>query len=257
MSEPVDPPSAPGPLQFDRAEIPGAPAEKEVPACKFCQTSLYSYYFDINGQMACEACRYKVEEELETGPGVAGFLRACVAGFGAALAGSGIYYAVRAVTGYEIGLISIAVGLMVGAAVRWGSRRRGGWVYQSLAVFLTYMAIVSTYIPLMFQEFAKQEKGKQEAAAGATVQQAAQPGAPAEKAATGPTPTFGEAAVGILAIFAIAAALPFLAGFKNVLGLVIIAFGLWEAWKINKRPVIAIEGPLTLGAAPPAPVTEG
>ncbi|HBL25886.1 MAG TPA: hypothetical protein DD490_03520, partial [Acidobacteria bacterium] len=62
------------------------------------------------------ACRYKVEEELKTGPGVAGFLRASAAGFGAALIGSGIYYAVRAISGYEIGLISIVVGLMVGAA---------------------------------------------------------------------------------------------------------------------------------------------
>jgi hypothetical protein len=258
MSEPIDVPSTPSPLQFDRAELPSSVSpEAQAVACAFCQTPLRSSYFDINGQMACEACRYKVAEQLQTRPGVTGFLRAGAAGFGAALAGAGIYYAVRAITGYEIGLISILVGLMVGGAVRWGARRKGGWVYQSLAVFLTYMAIVSTYIPLMFKEMAKHEPAGQETAAvapdavtggPAAVKTAAQ--APAEQAASAPAPSFGELILGVLTIFGIAAALPFLAGFENILGLLIIAFGLWEAWKLNKRPAFEILGPLTIGAAP-------
>jgi hypothetical protein len=257
MSEPSDVPSTPSPLQFDRAELPSSPSQgaQEV-ACAFCRTPLYSSYFDINGQMACEACRYKVEEQLKTRPGVAGFLRAGAAGCGAALAGAGIYYAVRAITGYEIGLISILVGLMVGGAVRWGARGKGGWVYQSLAVFLTYMAIVSTYIPLMFKEMATREPAGQEAAAvapdavtGGPAAVKTQAEAPTEPAASAPVSS-GEMILGVLAIFGVAAALPFLAGFENILGLLIIAFGLWEAWKLNKRPALEILGPLTLGAAP-------
>ncbi len=262
MSEPIDVPSASSPLQFDRAELPSTSApEARTVECAFCQAPLYSYYFDINGKMACEACRYKVEEELETSPGAAGFLRACAASLGAALVGAGIYYAVRALSGYEIGLISILVGFMVGKAVRWGARARGGWVYQSLAVFLTYMAIVSTYIPLMFKELAEDKPAGQEVAAvapdaatGGPATLKAAPKAPAAQAASEPEPTFGELVVGVIAIFGIAAALPFLAGFDNILGLLIIAFGLWEAWKLNKRPVIEILGPLTIGAAP-APQT--
>jgi hypothetical protein len=271
MSEPIDAPPPSSSLQFDRAELPSAAApEKQEVACAFCQAPLYSFYFDINGQMACEGCRYKVEEQLTTRPGFTGFLRACAAGFGAALVGSGIYYAVRAITGYEIGLISILVGLMVGGAVRWGARRKGGWVYQSLAVFLTYMAIVSTYIPLMFKELAEKETAKQEAAAvapetpnaagsaaGAPAAVKTASKAPAEQAASVPMPTFGEMVLGILVIFGIAAALPFLAGFENLIGLLIIAFGLWEAWKLNKRPAIEILGPLTIGAAQPTPAPEG
>jgi len=260
MSEPTDMPlaSSSSPLQFDRAEIQGDPeSQAQAVECAFCRTPLYSYYFDINGRMACEACRYKIEEQLQTGPGVSGFLRACAAGFGAAVVGAGIYYAVLAGTGYEVGLISILVGFMVGKAVHWGARGRGGWVYQSLAVFLTYMAIVSTYIPLMFKEFAKQDQAKQEAAAVAPPDAAATPAA-LETAAPGPkaqppgepSPTFGELVVGVVMIFALAAAMPFLAGFQNVLGILIIAFGLWEAWKLNKRPALEILGPLTIGTAP-------
>jgi hypothetical protein len=63
--------------------------------------------------------------------------------------------------------------------------------------------------------------------------------------------------IGVLALFAVAAALPFLAGFENILGLLIIAFGLWEAWKLNKRQELEILGPLTIGAPPPAPAPEG
>ena len=274
MSEPIDVPSTPSPLQFDRAELPSsASPEAQVVECAFCQTPLYSSYFDINGQMACEACRYKVAEQLQARPGVTGFLRAGAAGFGAALVGAGIYYAVRAITGYEIGLISILVGLMVGGAVRWGARGKGGWVYQSLAMFLTYMAIVSTYIPLMVKEMGKQETAGTETAAVApdapvaAVAPESAAGAPApvkaaaqastEPAASEPVPTFGEMVLGVLLVFGVAAALPFLAGFENILGLLIIAFGLWEAWKLNKRPALEIQGPLTLGAVPTAPAPEG
>lgn len=268
MSEPNDAPLTSSPLQFDRAELPsgGSPETQEV-ACAFCQAPLHSSYFDLNGQMACEACRHKVEEELKKRPGVSGFLRASAAGFGAAVVGAGIYYAVLALTGYNVGLIAILVGFLVGGAVRWGARGKGGWVYQSLAIFLTYMAIVSTYIPLMIKEMEKQGTAATDPAAVAPDAPAAAAGAPApvkaaaqtpaEPAASEPVPTFGEVVLGVLLVFGVAAALPFLAGFENILGLLIIAFGLWEAWKLNKRPVLEIQGPLTIGAVPPAPAPEG
>ncbi|MEP7013614.1 MAG: hypothetical protein ABJC13_25105 [Acidobacteriota bacterium] len=215
---PITPDSRPSGLQFDRAELTEAAEGRQAPACAFCRTPLFGSYFDVNGRMACESCRFKIEQQFQKGPGAAGFLRAAGAGFGAAIIGSGIYYAVRALTGYQIGLISILVGYMVGRSVHWGARGRGGWVYQTLAMFLTYMAIVSAYIPLLVSGLKEQMDSK-----------------------------------AVFKIFALAAAVPFLAGFGNILGLAIIAFGLWEAWKLNKRPVIAILGPLDFGAAPPSP----
>jgi len=58
--------------------------------------------------------------------------------------------------------------------------------------------------------------------------------------------TAGQALLGLLAIFAIAAAAPFMAGASNIIGLAIIAFGLWEAWKINRRVALNITGPYTV-----------
>jgi len=53
-------------------------------------------------------------------------------------------------------------------------------------------------------------------------------------------------AIGFLAIFAIAAAASFLAGASNIIGLAIIAFGLWEAWKVNRRMDVEITGPFSV-----------
>ena len=41
-------------------------------------------------------------------------------------------------------------------------------------------------------------------------------------------------------------AAPFLAGFDNVIGIVIIAFGLYQAWNLNKQQKIEMTGPFAL-----------
>jgi hypothetical protein len=240
------------PIQLDRAEfVQPAPAG---PRCDVCGNALQGNYFDINGKMACERCRYQVEEVFQKRGGAGGFLKAALAGFGAAVAGSVLYYAVREITGLEIGLISILVGWGVGRSVHWGSRGKGGGLYQALAVFLTYMAIVSTYLPAIFSAI-----GERKAQKKAAVTAPAQPGEASTQAAAGQAPakakaeepiSLGEAVIGIGAIFCLAAAAPFLMGFKNLIGLLIIAFGLWEAWKINRRRELAISGPFQVGVAP-------
>ena len=44
-------------------------------------------------------------------------------------------------------------------------------------------------------------------------------------------------------MLAFACAAPFLSGFQNVIGIVIIAIGVYEAWKLNKRVPLVISGP--------------
>jgi hypothetical protein len=61
-------------------------------------------------------------------------------------------------------------------------------------------------------------------------------------------PTSISIAVGIAAILALTLALPFLAGFQNLMGIVIIGIGLYEAWKLNKRETLQITGPFEIGA---------
>jgi hypothetical protein len=242
--EPRPEPASPGEIQFDRADFAQSPAEAR---CAACERPLQGHYFEVNNMMVCEGCRYTVETAFNQRGGARGFLKAAFAGFGAAVAGSILYYAVRELTGYEIGLISILVGWGVGKAVHWGSRGKGGWAYQSLAVFLTYMAIVSTYIPAVVQQFVEEDQKAKPAAT-----------APAQgsgtAAAAKPKPeedlSAGDLIIALGAFLLLIATIPFLAGFKNVIGLLIIAFGLWEAWKINRRTALSISGPFQVGAVP-------
>lgn len=249
-------------MQFDHAEF-GGEGERKF-ECSFCQRPLGSSYFELNGQPACEACRYKVEAETATGPGATGFFKAALAGAGAALVGAGIYYAVLALSGYEVGIVAILVGYLVGRAVHWGSRGRGGWPYQTLAIGLTYLAIVSTYIPLIFQEFQKSSPAavEQGAAAGgasaaadgggkeATVPaEPAEPAVPAAPTESAETEEMGVGGffLGLGALVLLAAAMPFLAGIENFMGIIIIGIGLYEAWRQNKRHVLTVEGPFEVG----------
>ena len=41
---------------------------------------------------------------------------------------------------------------------------------------------------------------------------------------------------------------PFLAGIQNVIGLLIIGFALYEAWRVNAYTPFLVEGPFQLGA---------
>ncbi len=244
-------------MQFDQAEIAEDAVRKFE--CAFCEAPLTHSYFELNGQPACEGCRYKVDAEMAVRPGVRGFLKAAMAGAGAAAVGAGLYYAVRALTGYEIGIVAIVVGFLVGRAVRWGSKSRGGWVYQTLAMGLTYLAIASTYLPMIIEQVSTmQPPAEEQTAVPATPVASATPAdgpakaspAAARTAAAG-APAAEEMGVGgfflglgFLVLFA--AAVPFLAGFENLIGLLIIGIGMYEAWRYNKRLVLNVEGPFEI-----------
>ncbi len=248
-----------GDLQFERAEYAAAkPAETR---CAACGQAIWDTYYEIGGEVACERCKTDAELKGSEESGTGRFVRAAIYGAGAGVAGAGIWYAVRAITGYEVGLIAILVGVIVGGAVKKGSGGRGGWLYQSLAIFLTYASIVSTYIPIIIKIATDQKPAAESTPAAAA---AAKPDAADTPAATTPltAPAAPRAAepqnislvgflTGVAALFALAFALPFLMGFQNIIGLFIIGIGLYEAWKINKRVVLEITGPYRVGAAPP------
>jgi hypothetical protein len=238
-------------IQFDRAEFKGDP----VPvACTSCGAAIGSTYYQVGQAIACEPCRWRIETEATGGSPMGRFVKASLLGVLAAGAGAGVYYAVRALTGYEFGLIAIVVGLLVGGAVRMGSAQRGGVPYQLLAMFLTYASIVSTYIPDIVKAFRDQPVAEQAAPA------AEAPTAPAPVAATGdaasapvaagPTPMGPLVLVlALAAVVAIAFAAPFLMGFGNIIGIVIIGIGLFEAWKINRKPDHTVTGPFRMADA--------
>src|SRR5690349_508989 len=145
-------------LQFDRAEFGAQPATQ---TCAACQQPIADRYFDVNGQITCPTCRETIANTLEKKPERTAPFIALGAGLAGGLIGAILYYAVVKLTGYEIGLIAIVVGLLVGRAVRWGSGGVGGRVYQVMAVAITYLAIVSTYVPFIVESFRSQPPQQQ------------------------------------------------------------------------------------------------
>lgn len=270
-------------IRFDRADFGAEPASQR---CASCAEPLAESYFEINGAAVCPPCRARVEGPGTQGSAIGRLMRALLAGTGAAAVGAGIYYGVRALTGYEFGLVAIVVGLMVGAGVRWGSRGRGGWGYQALAMALTYVSMVSTYVPAIFQGM-REGIAKREAAAApappgeagyalastapvepATTNAAATPraGAPVAPGAASSSaatltvevpPTARQMVLGVALLAGVVLAAPFLAGFQNVIGWIILGIGLYEAWKLNRKQPLSIAGPFRLAprqqATPSAP----
>jgi hypothetical protein len=237
-----------GDLQFDRADF--EETSKASSLCVGCGRTIWGAYYAANGRVICESC--KTAFDLATqGSGTGRFARATLYGIGAGAAGSALWYAVRAATGYEVGLIAVAVGFMVGAAVRKGSQARGGWRYQALAMFLTYASIVSAYVPLILampHTGSKAAPPSRPAAIGGSPRPAPSPATVAaadEEASDGVVVGPGL----VIALVALAFALPFLGGFQNIMGIVIIGIGVYEAWKLNKRQVVVITGPHAVGTA--------
>ena len=63
--------------------------------------------------------------------------------------------------------------------------------------------------------------------------------------------------IALAAVVALAFAAPFLMGFENIIGLVIIAIGLYEAWKINRKPDRTVTGPFRIEDAASAAAPAG
>ena len=255
-------PSVP-PLQFDRAETGEGTAS--VPACSDCKAEIRDVYFSANGQVFCRRCRAAVEARQTGGSGWARFARALGLGLLGAAAGALLYYAVLAATGYNIGLIALVVGFLVGMGVNKGSNGRGGWVYQTLAVALTYVAIGATFAPLIMKEFAGRPRVTatsvlDSAAAPAATAGAASPAADSGRVSRAADSTRVRASrgakstmhplVALVLFVLVAGAAPIFSG--SLINILIMGFALFEAWRLNKRVRVTFTGPHRVGAAQPA-----
>jgi hypothetical protein len=55
--------------------------------------------------------------------------------------------------------------------------------------------------------------------------------------------------LGIGALMLLAALIPILAGFSNIIGLLIIGIAVFEAWKLNRKATLDVSGPYRVGGA--------
>ena len=275
-------------IQLDRAEFPILPSGGVT--CGSCNASIEDVYYAANDTLLCTGCSERVGA-VAISHGLFGrlgrFAKATLFGSMAAALGAGIYYAVLAGTGYQVGLIAIVVGILVGKAVNHGSRGRGGWRYQILAMFLTYLAMASCFVPMAIQgarQAEAEDLKKIEQMAAAHASPANVDGAPSPiflpgetvtpdptaaepvsaTAAADPAPAnldpinqsllqmvaFADTTSGLMRLllaFVIVAlgilSLPLLVSFESPITLLIIAFGVFEAWKYNKRVNVEVSGP--------------
>jgi len=219
MNPPNDPAKPDAGLQFDRADFKNEPA---MP-CASCKAPIAGEYFQVADQPICPTCRQQITAFGTGGSKMARVVKAAGAGIGAGFVGFVIYYAVLKLSGINFGLIAIVVGWMVGAAVRWGSDRVGGWLYQLLAVGITYVSICATYIPLILGHGSTQDS------------------------------TMPLIAKFIFA-FVFSLAMPWLEGPSNIIGWLILGFGLYQAWVMNKKLALQVTGPFhTTPVAPATP----
>jgi hypothetical protein len=171
------------------------------------------------------------------------------AGTFAAIIASALWMTVTELTGYEIGLIAIAVGWIVGIAIQVGNRGVGGVPYQLMAVFLTYSAIVMTYVPMLVTEFEASwtEPSSQSVAEAndAAVLELGQADATEDVLMSAED---AQVAAWVVAI-PFAYAVPFLGGFENAIGILIIGFALYQAWKMTVKHRFQWAGPFRVGSA--------
>lgn len=218
----------------------------------------------MGNDKVCPECKVTIEQAFIQGSKSKRLFKASILGALAALIGATVYFLVTWKTGYQYAIIAIGIGWLVGAAVRHGSERRGGWPYQTLAVLLTYMALVLPNIPLAVMTWQEEgyldepqaaeyseedalledetvEPGQGEETFTVVASEAdAAEAIPADS--TEATEPFeagaGTVALGLAMLIGFALISPFFMGF---LGILIVLFGLFQAWSMNKGVKLTFE----------------
>jgi hypothetical protein len=178
--------------------------------CAECRGAIVDTYYESDEGVVCAACHARITSAsaLETPRGQ--FSRALGFGVLAASIVAAVYFALLAAMGREMSLALVLVGFAVGKAVRTGARRRGGRRLQWLALGLTYLAMVLTYVPFVLK---------------------------------------GSAAADLGALLLLAAAAPILEGIDHGLTLIMIAIALGQAWRMNRRAEQKLTGPFRVRVA--------
>lgn len=262
-------------MQFERAEFTSP--NNTIAGCAACKQPLTRSYFQAAGRAICERCAAMVRNSTKVT--LSGFLKACVFGFGACLLGAAVEWAALKFFNVQAALITIGIGFAVGKMVRKGSGGAGGLPYQLLAVFLTYTSMVIALVPMELEAVHNAALHRRAAlATSARVDstktaateledkssQAASDAAPGDTASPASTSAEAETSlaskprtqakvytpVQLVAAFASLVGLVYLApvasGFSDILNLLIIGFGLYQAWKMTRPLTAAISGPFLL-----------
>jgi hypothetical protein len=217
-------------LQFRRAQPIDSAEPPAAKTCAACKQLVAGEHYQVQNQVICASCAAKIRAGQQSQKPVPLF-RAVIYGVGAALAGC-ILYAIPLAMGFQIGIVALVVGYMVGKAIRHASYGTGGRAQQVLAVVLTYLAISASIVPaLVFM-------GVKQGAARAAQKK------PPEVQPVKPLPSAGKMAAGVALLVVIS---PFLqlksSPVGGLISLFILFIGLQRAWVLTARHEIIVTGP--------------
>lgn len=204
-------------LQFEKAEYSN-PAG--VGPCAVCGARILSSYSLANERAVCPNCAGNLEKAQKE-PGGALLMRGALYAFGAAAACAVGYAVILIITGYELALISIAVGWLIGKAARKGTAGLGGMPVQIVAVVATYVAISgSLFVQVIY---ALLREGRE-----------------------------ASSWTGYPLLLLYSFGKPFLEmkeGLGGIFGLLILFFGLQQAWRQTGNTKVTLRGPYSTEVA--------
>ena len=119
--------------------------------CLACKQPIADQYWLIGTQMVCPRCRAAIEARPQT-PWAQSIGQAAVFGLGAAIAGAALWAIILFGLNMQLGIAAVAVGWLVGTAVRKGSGTRSGTPFQVLAVALTVVSLVESMLPIIVRD---------------------------------------------------------------------------------------------------------
>lgn len=198
-------------LQFDKADYSGSSG---IGPCANCSKPIENTYWQANGQNVCGDCA-ELLRNANLKATRAGLLKGAAYGLGAAICCSFVYAAIIIITDYDLALIAIAVGWLIGKATRIGTQGVGGRAVQVIAVIATYISISGTLYFHLVYSMAKE----------------------------------GKPLSGVLThmlFFALSMGRPFFElseGFGGIIGIAILFFGLQQAWQQTRAFEVAVAGP--------------
>lgn len=253
-------------ISFDDGHATAGPT-----TCSRCGIPL-SEYWAVDGTVLCERCKDEALADREAPQGRAGrILKAIGLGTGGMIVGATIWFLVAKFTGYEVGLIAILLGFLVGKGIFIGSGKRGGLGYQLLAAAITYFGIGVGMAPMAFEQLREGIEARADSLGRTTLADTAAAPALSElsdsaldaelakldsavaAAKDTPTPAIPNAAgvvLGLVAVVVLILSLPILSivggGF---IGILIYGFALYEAFKLTRKVDPAVSGPHPVGAA--------
>lgn len=188
--------------------------------CAACQQPIGGSYFQIKGASVCAPCTEGIRAKTPPDSHAA-FARSLLFGTAGAVIGLALYVAFALATGLIIGWVSLAVGYIVGKAMRMGSRGVGGRRYQAVAVLLTYFAVSMSAVPIAIYQTGRLHDG------------------------------LTANAMARLAWLAIASPILELRDpMSGLIGLVILFVGIRFAWRFTAGQTFNISGPFALAASP-------